>query len=108
MTGAWTKAFAALLAAAIVMPVLAVAPLAFSEQSFLVLPPRTWSLRWWSVFFADASWLRALLHEPGGRGALLPPVGGGWNLGGAWPPSARTPREGARHRPLPAGRWSRR
>ena len=41
MTGAWTKAFAALLAAAIVMPVLAVAPLAFSEQSFLVLPPRT-------------------------------------------------------------------
>ncbi len=61
MTGAWTKAFAALLAAAIVMPVLAVAPLAFSEQSFLVLPPRTWSLRWWSVFFADASWLRALL-----------------------------------------------
>ena len=59
--GAWTKALAALLAAAIVLPVLAVAPLAFSDQSFLVLPPRHWSLRWWGVFFADASWLRALL-----------------------------------------------
>jgi putative spermidine/putrescine transport system permease protein len=59
--GAWTKALAALLAAAIVLPVLAVAPLAFSDRSFLVLPPRSWSLRWWGVFFADASWLRALL-----------------------------------------------
>lgn len=59
--GAWTKALAALLAAAIILPVLAVAPLAFSDQSFLVLPPRSWSLRWWGVFLADASWLRALL-----------------------------------------------
>ena len=37
--GAWTKAFAALLAALIVIPVLAVVPLAFSEQSFVRLPP---------------------------------------------------------------------
>jgi putative spermidine/putrescine transport system permease protein len=59
--GAWTKALAALLAAAIVIPVLAVAPLAFSEQSFLQLPPKDWSLRWWSAFFADPSWPRALL-----------------------------------------------
>jgi putative spermidine/putrescine transport system permease protein len=59
--GAWTKAFTAILAALIVMPVLAVAPLAFSEQSFLRLPPQDWSLRWWSAFFADSSWLRALL-----------------------------------------------
>ncbi|WP_158815594.1 ABC transporter permease [Methylocapsa sp. S129] len=59
--GAWTKAFAALLAAAIVIPVLAVAPLAFSEQSFLQLPPQDWSVRWWGVFFGDASWIRALL-----------------------------------------------
>src|SRR5277367_246669 len=59
--GAWTKAFAALLAAAIVIPVLAVAPLAFSKQSFLQLPPHDWSLRWWEAFFADASWFRALM-----------------------------------------------
>ena len=61
--GAGTKAFAALLAALIVMPVLAVAPLAFSEQSFVRLPPQDWSLRWWSAFFADPSWLRALLKS---------------------------------------------
>lgn len=59
--GAGTKAFAALLAAMIIAPILAVAPLAFSEQSFLRLPPHDWSLRWWSAFFADPSWLRALL-----------------------------------------------
>ena len=39
--GAWTKAFAALLAALIVIPVLAVVPLAFSEESFLVCRRRT-------------------------------------------------------------------
>jgi putative spermidine/putrescine transport system permease protein len=57
----WTKAFAALIAALIVIPVLAVVPLAFSEQSFMRLPPQDWSLRWWRGFFADASWLRSLL-----------------------------------------------
>ena len=36
-------------------------PLAFSEQSFVRLPPQSWSLRWWGAFFADPSWLRALL-----------------------------------------------
>jgi putative spermidine/putrescine transport system permease protein len=59
--GAWTKVFAALLAALVVIPVLAVVPLAFSEQSFVRLPPQSWSLRWWNTFFADPSWLRALL-----------------------------------------------
>ena len=59
--GPWIKAFAALLAAMIVIPVVAAVPLAFSEQSFVRLPPQNWSLRWWSAFFADASWLRALL-----------------------------------------------
>ena len=67
--GAWTKAFAALLAALIVIPVLAVTPLAFSAQSFVRLPPQNWSLRWWGAFFADPSWLRALRDEPRGGDA---------------------------------------
>jgi putative spermidine/putrescine transport system permease protein len=58
--GVWTKAFSALMAALIVVPVLATAPLAFSAQSFIRLPPQAWSLRWWVAFFADPSWLRAL------------------------------------------------
>jgi putative spermidine/putrescine transport system permease protein len=71
--GAWTKAFAALLAALIAIPVVAVVPIAFSEQSFVRLPPQNWSLRWWSAFFADPSWLRALLTslEVGALSCLL-------------------------------------
>jgi putative spermidine/putrescine transport system permease protein len=40
---------------------LAVVPAAFSDKSFIRLPPETWSLRWWRVFFADPSWRRALM-----------------------------------------------
>jgi putative spermidine/putrescine transport system permease protein len=57
----WTKIVAAFLAAVMVTPVFAVAVLAFSDQSFIRLPPEQWSARWWGVFFADPSWLRALL-----------------------------------------------
>lgn len=61
--GVGTKVFAALLAALIAIPVIAAVPLAFSEQSFVRLPPQNWSLRWWSAFFADPSWLSALLES---------------------------------------------
>ena len=61
--GVGTKVFAALLAALIAIPVIAAVPLAFSEQSFVRLPPRNWSLRWWSAFFADPSWLSALFES---------------------------------------------
>jgi putative spermidine/putrescine transport system permease protein len=59
--GRWTQILAAFLAALIVIPVLAVAILAFSAQSFARLPPDQYSFRWWSAFFADPSWSRALL-----------------------------------------------
>jgi putative spermidine/putrescine transport system permease protein len=55
--------FAALIAALLVLPVLAVVPVAFSERSFVRLPPESWSLRWWGTFFADPSWLRALVKS---------------------------------------------
>jgi putative spermidine/putrescine transport system permease protein len=51
---------AALVTAFLVLPILAVVPAAFNERSFILLPPAGWSLRWWHVFFADASWRRAL------------------------------------------------
>ncbi len=60
--GRWgTKLFSALIAALLVLPILAVVPVAFSERSFIRLPPEAWSLRWWHAFFADSSWLSALL-----------------------------------------------
>ncbi len=53
--------FAALVAAFLVLPLLAVVPAAFNDQSFILLPPTAWSFRWWRAFFADASWRRALM-----------------------------------------------
>jgi putative spermidine/putrescine transport system permease protein len=53
--------FAAVVALLLILPLLAVVPAAFSDKSFIRLPPETWSLRWWHVFFADASWRRALI-----------------------------------------------
>jgi len=52
--------FAALVGAFLVLPILAVIPAAFNASSFIRLPPEAWSVRWWSVFFADPSWRRAL------------------------------------------------
>jgi putative spermidine/putrescine transport system permease protein len=53
--------FAAIIAMLLILPLLAVVPAAFSDKSFIRLPPETWSLRWWRVFFADPSWRRALI-----------------------------------------------
>lgn len=55
------NAFVALVAAFLVLPIMAIVPAAFSSQSFIRLPPETWSLRWWGAFFNDASWRLALL-----------------------------------------------
>ena len=53
--------FAALVAAFLVLPIVAVVPAAFSAQSFIRLPPDAWSLRWWGTFAADESWRRTLV-----------------------------------------------
>ena len=59
--GIGLKLFAALMSAIIVLPVIAVVPVAFSAHSYARLPPRAWSLRWWSAFFADPTWLASLI-----------------------------------------------
>ncbi|MBV9754602.1 MAG: ABC transporter permease [Hyphomicrobiales bacterium] len=55
------KLFAALASAIIVLPVIAVIPVAFSAHSYARLPPEAWSLRWWAAFFADPTWFAALI-----------------------------------------------
>ena len=59
--------FVALIAAFLVLPIMAIVPAAFSAQSFIRLPPETWSLRWWGTFFNDASWRLTLLVSQIGR-----------------------------------------
>ena len=48
------------MAAFLLLPVLAIVPVAFGARSYLQLPPAEWSLRWWGAFAADASWRQAL------------------------------------------------
>ena len=55
-----SNAFAGLVAAFFVLPIVAIVPAAFNKASYIRIPPDHWSLRWWFVFFADSSWLRAL------------------------------------------------
>ena len=55
-----SNAFAGLVAAFFVLPIFAIVPAAFNRASYIKIPPDDWSFRWWSTFFADPSWQRAL------------------------------------------------
>ncbi len=52
---------AAILLAFLVLPILSVIPSAFSEASYLRLPPENYSTRWFGEFFADEGWSISLL-----------------------------------------------
>ncbi|SDI02133.1 putative spermidine/putrescine transport system permease protein [Pseudomonas flavescens] len=43
----------------LIIPVLIVVPMSFSEARFLQFPPKEWSLRWYSAFFQSAEWMSA-------------------------------------------------
>ena len=56
-------ALAILLAAYLVLPALAVVPMAFSSSSFLEFPPPGFSMKWVEKFFSDPAWIAALLRS---------------------------------------------
>lgn len=43
----------------LILPVLIVVPMSFSEARFLQFPPREWSLRWYEAFFSSGEWMAA-------------------------------------------------
>ncbi|WP_213880340.1 ABC transporter permease [Pseudomonas sp. dw_358] len=43
----------------LIIPVLIVVPMSFSEARFLQFPPQHWSLQWYQAFFHSAQWLSA-------------------------------------------------
>ena len=51
----------AILLAFLVLPILSVIPSAFSEASYLRLPPENYSTRWFKEFFLDEGWSISLL-----------------------------------------------
>lgn len=57
------RIFCTLVAMWLVAPTLVVIPLAFTGQQSLIFPPRNWSLRWFSNFFADPTWVGSLLNS---------------------------------------------
>jgi putative spermidine/putrescine transport system permease protein len=57
--GCWTIAVITFL----ILPIVAIMPLAFSADTFLSYPIRAFSMRWFSVVFADYPWLFALKNS---------------------------------------------
>ncbi|PVZ19702.1 MULTISPECIES: ABC transporter permease [unclassified Pseudomonas] len=43
----------------LIVPVLIVIPMSFSDARFLQFPPKAWSLRWYEAFFNSAEWMSA-------------------------------------------------
>ena len=44
----------ALVLAFLLLPIFAVVPASLSDQSFVKIPPESYSFRWYEAFFADA------------------------------------------------------
>ena len=56
-------AFALILVAYLILPALAVIPMAFSSGQFLEFPPPGFSMRWIEAFFGDPLWTAALARS---------------------------------------------
>lgn len=57
----WLYALAALVVLFLVLPVVIVVPMSFSDSRMLDFPPRGWSLRWYERFFSSLEWYGALI-----------------------------------------------
>jgi putative spermidine/putrescine transport system permease protein len=56
-------ALAGLVLAFLVLPILAVVPASFNHATFIYLPPKAVSWRWYDSFFADKEWMTTLLNS---------------------------------------------
>ena len=43
----------------LMLPTVIVVPMSFSDSAYLEFPPKTWSVRWYSTYFASPQWLDA-------------------------------------------------
>lgn len=56
-------ALAALVLAFLVLPILAVLPASFNHATFIYLPPKAVSWRWYESFFANREWIQTLMNS---------------------------------------------
>lgn len=90
----WLFVLGVLIIAFLVLPVLIVIPISFSNSSLLEFPPRVWSLRWYRILLGslewrDAAWmsvkvavLTTLAATPIGTAAVYGLHVGGFRLAG--------------------------
>lgn len=55
----WLFAIAILTLGFLVLPILLIVPMSFSDTSALQFPPRNWSLRWYRSYFGSVEWRSA-------------------------------------------------
>lgn len=55
----WLYGLAVLIMLFLVAPTVIVIPMSFSDSQYLEFPPKTWSLRWYEVYFASPAWMQA-------------------------------------------------
>jgi len=63
--GALLSVYAWIVIAALLVPVFAFVPMAFTASTFLSFPPQGLSLRWFEQFFASQLWLGAMIRSFG-------------------------------------------
>ena len=57
----WLYAVTVLVLLFLVLPVLVVIPMSFSDSRYLDFPPETWSLRWYHRFITEATWYASMI-----------------------------------------------
>jgi len=55
----WLYAFAALALLFLILPILVIIPMSFSNSRYLDFPPQSWSLRWYEAYFSKPTWMDA-------------------------------------------------
>lgn len=64
--GTWTvRGIGFVIISALILPILVVIVISFSEASYLTFPPPGWSLKWYEKFFSDSNWMTAFWNSMG-------------------------------------------
>ncbi|WP_225025988.1 ABC transporter permease subunit [Xinfangfangia pollutisoli] len=64
--GIWTvRGIGFVIISALILPILVVIVISFSEASYLTFPPPGWSLKWYEKFFSDSNWMTAFWNSMG-------------------------------------------
>jgi ABC-type spermidine/putrescine transport system permease subunit I len=61
----WLKAYSIALIVVLLFPIVAIVPMAFTDNTFLSFPPKGFSLRWFEAYFASPLWMTATVRSFG-------------------------------------------